>query len=89
MMRWVAMAMLLVAGCAANRPLTDQEQCERQAENDPAVKLLEEKGLGSPNFQASNLGVLRDTKADAVKACLRTRGIEVRGGVERERRVHY
>ena len=81
----VAAGLLGALGACAAQPLTDQEFCARQAENDPAVKLLVVKGVGDPHFALENQQQLHDAKQDALLACLRSRGVIRPGGVERQK----
>lgn len=86
MMRLVAAAALLIlAGCGASGPLTDQQACERQANEDPAVKAMIMKGAGSETFRQTNRDALAAAKQDATVACLRARGLVRPGGVERQK----
>jgi hypothetical protein len=92
----VTVGLVLLSGCGmfggadsrtGDGKLTDQAYCERRADDDPAVKELMIKGLGSTNFAASNQLQLRLAKQDAVTACLRSRGVIPPGGVERQKPI--
>ncbi len=86
MIRLSLALVLAVAGCGGPQTaLTDQQACERQANEDPAVKELIIKGLGNPYVQATRQGELRAAKGDATIACLRARGVVRPGGVERQK----
>ena len=63
----------------------DQAACAAKAEEDPTVKLLINKGLGNEVFRAENQETLRLARADATLACLQSRGVVRRGGVERQK----
>ena len=79
----MALLALLAGGCAGNRQLTDEEFCERQAQNDPVVKQMIIKGVGNQHFQLEGQDQLHAAQQDALLACLRSRGVIRRGGVER------
>lgn len=83
MMRWAVLAMLLI-GCA-QRPTTQDQACAQSANEDPAVKLLMNKMLGSQNLAREDEDLLAATKQDAMLRCLRGRGVIPRGGVERQK----
>jgi len=79
-----AMLMGLLAGCgAAESP--DQRACDRQADEDPAVKALILKGVGNPYFQNNSQDELKAAKQQARMVCLRSRGLMPAGGVERQK----
>lgn len=82
-MRRAPLLALLLAGCAASDPR--EAACERQAENDPAVRELIIKGVGNPAFLAASQEELAFARRQAVVACLRGRGQAPRGGVEPQR----
>ena len=82
-MRRALAGALLLLGCAA--PDTPEATCERQAENRPAVRELIIKGAGNPAFLAASQEELAFTRRQAVVACLRSRGLAPRGGVELQR----
>ena len=86
-MRRALATALLLAGCAGAS--TPEAACERQAENDPAVKLLIVKGVGNPAFLAASQEELAYAKRQATVACLRGRGLAPRGGVEPQRPEDY
>lgn len=80
-MRAAFALVLLLAGCStADTP--GEAACERQAENNPAVKELIIKGLGNPAFQAESQQSLALARRQATLACLRSRGLAPPGGVE-------
>jgi len=79
-----AATLLLLAGCGtAEGP--DQRACERQADDDPAVKELILKGVGNPYFQNNSQDELKAAKQQARLVCLRSRGLAPNGGVERQK----
>lgn len=84
-LRLAPLLLLLLAQCRTDRPLTDQDICDRQANNDPVVKELIMKGAGNEHFQLEGQDQLRAAKQDARIACLRARGIVQPGGVERQK----
>ncbi len=79
-MRRILAAALLLAGCAGAD--TPEAACERQANNEPAVKLLIIKGVGNPAFLAASQEELAFLRKQAVLTCLRARGLAPPGGVE-------
>ncbi len=78
--------LLALAACSRGEVRTpDEAACARQADQDPKVKELIIKGVGSENFQLQSQAALRAAEQDATAACLRTRGAIPRGGVERQK----
>ena len=75
----------LLAGCAPETPA--QRDCDKAANNDPAVKLLIMKGLGNPYILNSTQDELKAAKQDARLKCLRSRGLAPPGGVERQKPI--
>jgi len=78
---WLVLVML--AGCASSGAGGSPEAvCRRQAYDDPIAKHLTIESLGmasaNPQAQFDYNKALRD----ATQACLRQKGIQVRGGVE-------
>ena len=79
-------ALLLLVGCgAAESP--DQRACDDAVNEDPTVKLLIIKGVGNPYFQANSQDELSAAKQQARLACLRSRGLAPKGGVERQKPI--
>ena len=80
----VGLLLLLLAGCGSSTSgETPEAICRRQAYDDPTVKRLTIQDMG---LAATTPGANFDyTKAlhDATNACLRQKGVQVRGGVER------
>lgn len=77
---------LALSACARPEARTpDEAACARRANEDPKVKELIIKGVGSENFQLQSQGALSAARQDAIVACLRTRGVIPRGGVERQK----
>ena len=83
MMR-AALLLMLLAGCSTNEN-PEQRACDRQANDDPAVKELIIKGAGNPYFRNNSQEELRFAKQQARLVCLRSRGLAPAGGVERQR----
>ncbi len=76
---------LLLAGCGGAAESPDQRACDRQANEDPAVKQLILTGVGNPYFQSNSQDELRAAKQQARLVCLRSRGLAPAGGVERQK----
>ena len=85
--RLAAAALLLgQAGCgfgSAKSP--DVVACERQANEDPQVIEQLRKAAGTESYFLQNQKLMKDTRGDAVLACLRARGLAPKGGVERQK----
>ena len=82
-----ALALLaLLAACGAPEPPVERD-CDKAADNDPAVKLLIMKGLGNPYIQETTQDELKAAKQQARLACLRSRGLVPPGGVERPKPI--
>ena len=87
-------AALLLGGCSVFAPkpvqpiagvsAADQAACNAQAENDPAVKLLIVRQLGSEHLLVTTQGELQGAKREAALRCLQGRGALAPGGVERQ-----
>ena len=81
-----ALILLMAAACSRSAQLSpDEAACARQANEDPAVKEQLRKAAGSESYLLQNQRLMRDTRNDAVLACLRSRGLAPRGGVERQK----
>jgi hypothetical protein len=76
---------LFSGGAPTTGPMADQQFCQRQAENDAAVKEIILKGLGNQVYAAEHQDALKAAKQDATIACLRSRGVIAPGGVERQK----
>jgi hypothetical protein len=80
----VWLLLVLLAGCSLGQPSGDSPEavCRRQAYDDPTVKrlIIEQMGMGGSNPQ--NQFDYEKALRDATDACLRKKGIAVRGGVE-------
>ncbi|MSP04034.1 MAG: hypothetical protein EXR05_02040 [Acetobacteraceae bacterium] len=74
---------LLLAGCgpAGNTP---DAICERDANDDPAVKFIIMRQAGTPALRSDDSGALALARANAKRACLRRLGMMPAGsgGVE-------
>lgn len=75
---------LLLAGCAAPPDLsTPLGQCRAQAENSPRVRELEIQTTGGSDFQQADARrQLPRARREAYTACLQSRGLAPKGGVE-------
>lgn len=74
---------LLLSGCAFGpSDDTPQGQCQRQAENDPAVKEIYRQSAGWYTTGGSEAAEINATVRDAYLRCLRAKGIASPGGVE-------
>jgi ABC-type sugar transport system substrate-binding protein len=81
-MRLVALATVLLAGCAGP-PKSTLGFCQAQAEASPAVKALVISSTSNPYFMSQNSELIARTKANAVRDCMRRQGvIPTGGGVE-------
>lgn len=84
MRRQAAWLLLLVlAGCVSSPPNdSPQAECRRQAYDDPKVKRLTIEWLGESASNSQARFDYNKALRDATDACLRQKGIQVRGGVE-------
>jgi hypothetical protein len=85
-LRGVWLVLFVLAACGSGRSGDSPEAvCRRQANDDPGVKHFAVENLGpasaNPDVQYDYDKALRD----ATNACLRQKGIQVRGGVEQVR----
>lgn len=64
---------------------TPQDICARAADDSPVVHEMLRIGAGAPQYLKDNDRKLQQAKQDAMLACLRTRGLAPKGGVERPR----
>ncbi len=74
-------ALLLLAACSGPSS-APQSACERQADNDPALKQDLAIAAGNLDWQWQNAGRIEAARRAAVNRCL-SGGGRVRGGVER------
>jgi hypothetical protein len=74
-MRFVPLLLLALAGCAASSDNSPQAQCERQANEDPEVKAI----VLQPWVDTYKLSIAR---REALRTCLRKKGVPQPGGVE-------
>jgi len=86
---WLLLAFTVsLAGCSSwfeptgNSP---QAECRRQAYDDPTVKQLIIRGLGQSGANPQSQFDYEKALNDATVACLKKKGIAVRGGVEQVR----
>lgn len=79
----VWLLLLILAGCAS-RPQGNgpEAECRRQAYDDPTVKRLTIESMGVAAINQQMQFDYDKALRDATNACLRKRGIPVRGGVE-------
>jgi len=83
---WLLLALTVsLAGCSSwfepqgNSP---QAECRRQAYDDPAVKQYVIASMGRTGANPQNQFDYEKALRDATNACLKKKGIAVRGGVE-------
>jgi hypothetical protein len=79
---WLLLLPLLTGCASSNQDNSPEAVCRRQAYDDPAVKGLLVRSLGE---NAANAQEQFDYEMDlrkATDACLRRKGVQVRGGVE-------
>lgn len=75
--------LLVLAGCGPNSPNDSPEAaCRRQAYDDPTVKHLTIERAEQSSLGAQAQFDYNKALRDATDACLRQKGIQVRGGVE-------
>ncbi len=84
MTRPMVLVLFLLAACSTNETAPERA-CDRAANDDPAVQALILKGVGNPYFQSNSQDELNAAKQDARLACLRSRGLAPKGGVERQK----
>jgi hypothetical protein len=89
--------LLVLAGCGGDAPPADtppptpeqlaaQKQCQAQAYDDPAVKLLLQRRIsGNEHDFVALLPEEKATVADLTRSCMARKGLAPRGGVERVR----
>ncbi|MGA2841090.1 MAG: hypothetical protein ABSG18_13055 [Steroidobacteraceae bacterium] len=84
-MRWhgVWPLVLVLAGCVSGgQANTPEAECRRQAYDDPTVKNLAIQNLGRSAPNPDTDFAYNKAFRDANQACLRQKGVLVRGGVE-------
>jgi hypothetical protein len=83
---WLLLALVVpVAGCSSwSEPAgnTPQAECRRQAYDDPTVKQLIIRGMGEGGASPQTQFDYEKALHDATVACLKKKGVTVRGGVE-------
>ena len=81
--RCVWLVLMILAGCAPSSPAdSPQAICHRQAYDDPTVKRLTVESLGAASADPNSAFEYNKALRDATNACLRQKGVQVRGGVE-------
>ncbi len=75
-------AMLAVAACAGDPQGGPAAVCNEEAESDPNVVALRERGLGNFETAFRLQPELEVARKQAVNACLRRKGLLPPGGVE-------
>jgi uncharacterized lipoprotein YmbA len=80
MMRAIILAAILLAGCAGPPPNATLAFCQAQAEASPQVKALVISSTSNPYFMSQNSALIANTKAAAVRDCLRRQGVVPTGG---------
>jgi hypothetical protein len=81
--RWLLVPLLALPLACCNSGNTPQAECERQAEQDPAVRAIYSGTNGdysSSLYQAYY--DLREAKRQATLRCLREKGLAAPGGVQ-------
>lgn len=79
----VWLLLFVLAGCASGGSGDSPEAvCRRQAYDDPKVKHLTIESLGQSSADPQAQFDYNKALRDATEACLRQKGIQVRGGVE-------
>jgi len=79
----VWLVLLVLAACGSNSPADSPDAvCRRQAYDDPAVKHLTIATLQNASPSGQVVSDYNQALRDATQACLRQKGIQVRGGVE-------
>jgi hypothetical protein len=80
---------LLLTACAS-APSGDSSEaiCRRQAYDDPKVKHLRLEDMETLSINPAVQADLSQAVRDATNACLRQKGVAVRGGVEAVRREY-
>jgi hypothetical protein len=80
--RWLLLLHMLV-GCASSAPDNSPAAvCRRQAYDDPTVKRLLVQSLGESSANPQEQFDYNMALHNATDACLRQKGVQVRGGVE-------
>ena len=80
---WLLPLLPLLMGCASGGQDTSPEAaCRRQAYDDPAVKHILVESLGDAAATAQGQFEYNLALHNATDACLRQKGVQVRGGVE-------
>jgi hypothetical protein len=83
---WLLLALATsVAGCRSwFEPSGNSVEavCSRQAYDDPTVKQVMIRSMGEPSANPQTQFDYEKALRDATNACLRKRGVAVRGGVE-------
>ncbi len=82
-MRWLIVPLLALLAASCNSGNTPQAECERQAEQDPAVRAIYSGTNGdytSSLYQAYY--DLREAKRQATLRCMRAKGLVPPGGVQ-------
>jgi len=80
---WLPLLLYVLVGCAPSAPDGSPEAvCRRQAYDDPAVKRLLLLSLGESGANAQSQFDYNMALRNATDACLRQKGVQVRGGVE-------
>jgi hypothetical protein len=80
----VWLLLLLLTGCGMGQPKGNgpEAECRREAYSDPAVKQATIESMGTPGINQPMQFKYDKALRDATNACLRRRGVPVRGGVE-------
>lgn len=80
---WLLLLPYMLVGCASRAPDNSPEAvCRHQAYDDPTVKRLLLQSLGEAAANAQQQFDYDMALRNATNACLRQKGVQVRGGVE-------
>jgi hypothetical protein len=92
-MRWLALLVPLLTGCGTGYVAREEPPappaCEREANDDPAVRPIMMKMAGSGWWRANHQDELVVARREALLRCMRLKGLLPPGGVEARKPVWY